>query len=315
MTTSCQLDKAQLQQLFAAYDTAPVSAFKLLSGGSENTNFWVKTSTGQYVLTICEQKSSAQCTQLANLLDYLQTHHFVTSRAVKTLDGRAVSFWCDKPVIVKTFIQGAILQEINTPILRKLGDNLARLHQLKAPSYLLDTVSFGRQTFELVNHYAPQSTFNAWLQNCAAYIDRFISDDLPKTLIHSDIFADNIIVDSTAAQATIMDFEEASHYYRIFDIGMMLIGCCCQDQQLSLAKATSLLQAYQQRIPLQDNEKASLQAFTVYAAAATAFWRHQNYHYVNPTPEMSEHHLAMTLLADNVRQIPPDDFATLSTDP
>lgn len=217
-------------------------------------------------------------------------------------------------MIVKTFIQGRILQDINTPILQKLGDNLARLHQIKAPDYLPHTVSFGRQNFKLVNHYAAQSTFNTWLQECAAYIDRFITDDLPKTLIHSDIFADNIIVDSTATQATIMDFEEASHYYRVFDIGMMLIGCCCQNQQLSLAKATSLLQEYQQRIPLKDNEKAALQAFTVYAATATAFWRHQNYHYVNPTPEMSEHHLAMTQLADNVRKIPLDDFAAIFSD-
>ncbi|MFT5708612.1 MAG: homoserine kinase type II [Oceanospirillaceae bacterium] len=306
-----QLDKQQVQQIFTAYDVSPVAAFKLLSGGSENTNFWVKTDTAEYVLTICEQKSIDECAQLANLLDYLQAHHFVTSGAVRTLDGRKTSLWCDKPVIVKTFISGVILQDISISLLPGLGNNLASLHAIKAPNYLPDVVGFGRQNFDFVNQYAADSVFNHWLQASAVYIDKFVSGDLPKTLIHSDIFADNIIIDTATQQATIMDFEEASYYYRIFDIGMMLIGCCCFDQQLSLTKATSLLQGYQQKIPLQDNEIAALQAFTVYAATATAFWRHQNYHYVNPTPDMSEHHLAMTELADNVRQISAADFSKI----
>ncbi|MEH6444008.1 MAG: phosphotransferase [Oceanospirillaceae bacterium] len=311
MTFNSQLDKQQVQQIFVAYDASPVAAFKLLSGGSENTNFWVKTGSAEYVLTICEQKSIDECIQLANLLDYLQAQHFVTSGAVKTLDGRKTSLWCDKPVIVKTFIKGVILQDISTSLLFGLGNSLGNLHAIKAPNYLPNVVSFGKQNFDLVNQYAADSVFNHWLQACTAYIDDFVSDYLPKTLIHSDIFADNIIIDAASQQATIMDFEEASYYYRIFDIGMMLVGCCCHDQQLSLTKAASLLQGYQQVIKLQDNEIAALQAFTVYAAAATAFWRHQNYHYVNPTPDMFEHHLAMTKLADNIRQISVADFSKI----
>ena len=36
-----------------------------------------------------------------------------------------------------------------------------------------------------------------------------------------------------ARRATIMDFEEASYYYRVFDIGMMFIGICCKEKNLA----------------------------------------------------------------------------------
>ena len=76
--------------------------------------------------------------------------------------------------------------------------------------------------------YAPESTFYKWLKEIQKYIESYISTDLPKALIHSDIFYNNIIVNKDSEKATIMDFEEACYYYRVFDIGMMIVGTCCR---------------------------------------------------------------------------------------
>lgn len=50
-------------------------------------------------------------------------------------------------------------------------------------------------------------------------------------------------------------------------------------------------------------EKKVLKAFTVYAATATAFWRHQNFNYVNVNPAMKNHYVEIQVLADFTKNL------------
>ena len=308
MTFYTRLNTAQIAAILAPYGIANIDSYQLLSGGSENSNYQVKTQSGDYVLTVCEQKSQQKSQQLVSLLDYLQANNFASSRAIKTSDGQSISLWENKAVILKEFIEGDILEDFSDSLLTYLGVELAALHSLPAPDYLPKDVSYGMHRFDEVKVYAGESEFYLWLLQTRQYIEKHVTDSLPKSLIHSDIFTNNVIVSKDGQRATIMDFEEASDYYRIFDIGMMLVGCCCTRGQLSLSKAASLLAGYRQHIQLQDSEIKALQAFSAYGAAATAFWRHQNFNYLNPDPQMQDHYLAMRDLADQVMSIPAATF-------
>jgi homoserine kinase type II len=308
MTELTKLSNQDVQALLAPYGISDITKVSLLSGGSENTNYKISTQKLSYVLTICEQKSISKSQQLTDLLDYLAANDFASSTVIKTLDGASVSCWDSKAIIVKSFIEGSIEKDLPDVMLNSLGNQLRHLHSLKAPSYLATTVDFGLERFELVKSYAADSEFCQWLDNTKQYVSDYISLNLPKSLIHSDIFYSNVIVAPNQQSVTIMDFEEAAHYYRIFDIGMLLIGTCCIDNQFKLEKAQHVMQGYQLRGRLSTHEIQALQAFSVYAAAATAFWRHQNYHYVNPTPDMFDHYLEMQQVAKQVRRIDPAEF-------
>lgn len=170
------------------------------------------------------------------------------------------------------------------------------------------TLSFGLEKFDEVTVYEPDSGFLKWLKETQALIESFISDELPYAMIHSDIFSDNIIVSKDGKIATIMDFEKATYYYRLFDIGMMIVGTCCDAGEVSLDKAKSLLTGYQKHITLVEAETKALQVFTAYGAAATAFWRHQNFNYVNVDKKMKDHYQAMQNIAINVLKIPSYEF-------
>ncbi len=77
---------------------------------------------------------------------------------------------------------------------------------------------------------------------------------------------------------------------------------------MSLDKAKSLLTGYQKHITLVEAETKALQVFTAYGAAATAFWRHQNFNYVNVDKKMKDHYQAMQNIAINVLKIPSYEF-------
>lgn len=265
------LNDEDLDAILFHYGIDNVQSFYALGGGSENTNYRVNTSTKTYILTICEQKSQEKSRELATLLEHLREHNFETSKLVKTTNGAMITMWHDKPVMFKDFIEGEIIEDLSEDLLMDLGKQLATLHQIEAPEYLPRTVSYGMERFDEVLVYAPDSSFYAWLKEMQSYIEGNLKSDLPKALIHSDIFYNNIIVDEKFNRATIMDFEEACYYYRVFDIGMMILGCCSEGEVVNLDKVSWLLEGYQQETQLLEKEFDALQAAVIYGAVATAF--------------------------------------------
>ena len=121
------------------------------------------------------------------------------------------------------------------------------------------------------------------------------------------MFFQNIISEGESA-ATIMDFEESANYYQVFDIGMTIIGICGEGKIVNLEKVRHFLDGYQSEVQLSADEIKSLKAFTIYAGASMAFWRHQNFNYVKLNPEMFNHYLDLKILVDYLLELEDDFF-------
>ncbi|MFS4491858.1 phosphotransferase [Maribacter sp. 2308TA10-17] len=302
------LNKNDIDEICRQYGIGNITSFLILNGGSENTNYQITTQDERYVLTICEQKTVQSARELAYLLEYLAENKFETSKLIRTIINEPISNWKGKPVMFKVFLNGEIIQDIPNSILEAIGEEIGQLHKIEAPDYLPKVLTYGKEYFHEAHAYAADSNFEKWLREIEDYIKPYFSEDLPKSLIHSDIFFSNIVVNTAENDVCIMDFEEAANYFRIFDIGMTLVGLCCNEGALNLSKATHLLRGYQKELALNASEKSSLQAFTVYAAAAMTFWRHRNFNHVNPEPEMFDHYLGLKVIADSVKNMPVSDF-------
>jgi len=306
-----KLVKPQIESILVQYSLGALLSTTLLSGGSENTNYKLHTSMGDFVLTLCEQKSLIETQQLADILAHLEQNHFATSKVLPNNDGQLVTLWEGKPVMIKNHLPGSIRKKLSKPILVSLGQQLAKLHLIKPPVYLKHNVTFGKESFNQIEIYDNNSDFQRWLYSIRSDIQEHVKQDLPKALIHSDVFFNNVIIDDDKLTATIMDFEEACCYYRVFDIGMMLVGLCEESDKLNVSNAQSVLAGYQQISQLHANEKQSLQSFAAYAAAATAFWRHKQFRYVMPDPKLRNHYLPMQYLGDDILNIPKREFGNV----
>ncbi len=308
MAEYTKLDKKQIESILAQYSLGSLLFTSLLSGGSENTNHRINTSKGDFVLTICEQKTLVEAQQLANLLAHLEQNNFTTSKVLSNSKGQLVTLWDGKPVMLKNHLPGSIHKNLSKQKLISLGQQLAKLHLIKPPDYLKHQVSFGKESFSKIEIYDNSSDFQKWLYSIRSDIHEHVKQSLPKALIHADVFFNNVIIDDDNSTAIIMDFEEACYYYRVFDIGMMLVGLCEESDKLNVINARTVLAGYQQISQLHENEKRSLQSFAVYAAAVTAFWRHQQHRYAMPNPKLKNHYLSMQHLGDDIRKIPKKEF-------
>jgi Ser/Thr protein kinase RdoA (MazF antagonist) len=75
-----------------------------MDGGLENTSYSVETSSGKYVLTLWDQKSLQQATNLATLLTYLTDRGIRTSRVVVPPNEPIVVLHNNKPVMLKRYV-------------------------------------------------------------------------------------------------------------------------------------------------------------------------------------------------------------------
>lgn len=302
------LTKQEVTSIFEAYSSDSIISATILSGGSENTNYLVVTQNGKYVVSICEQKTKQAANNLAQLLIHLEEKGFQTSKIILTKNEEVISIWKGKPIMIKKFIDGKIVENMSSQLLELLGKELGKLHKIEVPEFLPNTLNYGKEQFIKVNQYAANSAFEAWLNQQLEKVSPHLTGDLPKALIHSDIFCDNVIVSEDEQSISIMDFEEAADYYRIFDIGMAIIGTCADGETINLNKACYLLKGYQPHIQLLDIEKEALQAFTIYAGTCMTFWRHQHFNFVKPDPKLANHYLGLKVLVDDVAQYDTSKF-------
>lgn len=301
MTIYTKLNDKIIHQLIHQFDVGVLHNWKLLHGGSANTNHHIKTKKGQYILTICERKTVAETTILANLLKYLNQNQFDTTKIIPNKKGEILSFYQKKPILLKSYIKGRVEEEIAGDLLIKIGNSMAELHLIPAPDYLPTQPSFGQQAFHQLMEQKMTHPFVNWLTHQHLYILNKLHPNLPKVLIHGDVFGNNVVITANETPI-IMDFEEACYYYRIYDIGMAIIGLCQENGLINWKRATLFIQGYQAITPLLSLERNYLKDFIVYAATTIAFWRFRQFNILVPTSAYKDKYKAMVRLAEQAKE-------------
>ena len=310
MALYARLHRTEVEGLARRFGIEDISAFSVLDGGSENTSYRLETNSGYYVLTLWDQKPLEIVTNLANLLVYLTDQGIRTSKVIVPPKEPIVLLHDDKPVMLKRYIDGGPMVNLTGRLPDQLGEEMARLHELSAPSYLPDSFPYGRRYFPEVIDSNIGHAYVDWLSEKNNYLQKHIPRHLPTTLIHGDVFLDNMIVQGDQLIA-IIDFEEACHYYRGFDLGMVIVGACRDRHGISFESAGRFIRGYQRRATVQSSERESLKAFAVYAAVATSFWRFRHYHLRRPEARFHDRHVEMQTLADTIAEYPDSSFTEL----
>ena len=305
-----RLDTRAVEGLAHRFGIGDVITFSIMDGGLENTSYSVETSSGRYVLTLWDQKSLQHATNLATLLMYLTDRGIRTSRVVVPPSGPKVVLHDKKPVMLKCYVDGDVSANLTGNLLAQLGEEMARLHEIPAPSYLPQSFPYGRSYFAEVTDSNLRHAYIDWLSEKTRYLHKSIPQHLPMALIHGDVFFDNVIVKGDQLMA-IIDFEEACHYYRGFDLGMVIVGACRDSQGICFERAGRFIRGYQKKATLESIEREALKGFAVYAAVATSFWRFRQYHLRRPEPRLYEKHVEMQILADTISKYPESRFTEL----
>ncbi len=184
---------------------------------------------------------------------------------------------------------------------------MARLHQLAVPEFLLNQRTYGWQYLSSVIDQNVDPEYEVWIANRFTELTQRLPQELPRGLVHGDIFYDNVLFVGKKL-AAIIDLEEATHHYKAFDLGMGIVGMCCRKSTVELDQARALVNGYRQIRELEEGEKKALQLLCEYAAASVSCWRFWRYHVDTRIAEKANKHRQMMHLAEGIRNIPRARF-------
>jgi homoserine kinase type II len=306
MANYTQLLEKDIQKIASNYPIT-VKEFEAMEGGAGNSSFRLITDRGKFVLTVFDEKAWDFVTRLSQILAYLAKNSFKTTRVLSQTNGEMLTRHKNKPVMIKEYIDGEVHKKLSNKMLFQAGYSLAQLHQIPIPDFLSTQHPYGRQEFPAVFKNGIDHEYESWLAARFADFEENIPVELPRSIIHGDLFYDNMLFQDEALVALI-DFEEACAYYRVFDLGMAIIGQCSDGDSLSLQKARALVEGYQASNLISQNEIEVLQLFVVYAATATSYWRYWKYNIHFPLPEKKTGHWKTVHITDFVRAIPAQKF-------
>ena len=306
MTDFANLGNSELNQIVNKFDIAHFKKSEPMKEGQVNYNYLLETEKEKYVLTIFNKKNYDEIITLVGILEHLSEKKFPSSKLVETVNGDLFDTYQKQYVIMKKYIEGEIIENLNEKQLFKVGKILAELHNIDVPSFVPDKYPYGIESFEQVYvKKAEDEEYIKWLQKKEKYLKENISNGLPKVLIHGDVFYDNLLW-KNGMLAALIDFEYACNYYKIFDIGTAIIGNCIENEKINFQKAKSIIKGYRTLGRFDPKEIRQLKLFTEYAAIATSVLRFKLKGLINE--KKSRDYKEMMRTAENIHNFPKKEF-------
>jgi homoserine kinase type II len=255
------------------------------SGGIENTNYFVTTDQGAFVLTLFERLTFAQLPFYLRLMKHLAVHGVPVPEPSANRDGDVLHTLHGKPAAVVNRLKGKCELAPSAGHCAAVGDMLARMHlagrdfAMQQPN--LRALPWWNVTVPVVLPFlTPQQSglmrtelaYQNHVSSFAAY------RALPRGAIHADLFRDNVMFHTEAGSDTppqltgFFDFYFAGVDSFLFDIAVALNDWCVDlpTGVADAARTAALLEAYGRVRPLEAQERQLLPAMA--RAGAMRFW-------------------------------------------
>jgi homoserine kinase type II len=276
--------ESQLGAWLKSYSVGALATLEPIAAGIENTNYFVTTSQGRYVLTLFERLPAAELRFYLELMAHLARHGIPCPAPIADLADRYLSQLNGKPAALVTRLPGSSIGRPGEAECAELGALLARLH-LAGRSYAgyLENPRGAKwwrlAARDLQGQLAPQD--GALLEAELAFQSQHRFAELPRGPVHADLFRDNALFEGGRVSGVI-DFYFAGVDCLLYDLAVCANDWCLmepqRDRRLDAGRTHALLAAYHALRPLGPAEAAAWPAML--RAAALRFWlsRLHDYH-------------------------------------
>ena len=286
MSVFTPISESQLADWLKGYSVGVVSAFEPVAAGIENTNYFVTTSQGRYVLTLFERLPAGELPFYLGLMAHLARHGIPCPAPIADLADCYLSELNGKPAALVTRLPGASVERPEAAECAELGTLLARMH-LAGRSYrgYLENPR-GPRWWRLAAR-AVRPFLDAEREHLLDEELRFQSrhrfPDLARGPVHADLFRDNALFENGRISGVI-DFYFAGVDCFLFDLAVCANDWCLvdpeHDRRLEQSRARELLGAYAALRPLSPPEREAWPVML--RAAALRFWLSRLFDYHLP---------------------------------
>lgn len=278
-----------LSGFLAEYDIGSLVAFRGIAEGVENSNFSLRTTGGDFILTLYEKRvDPSDLPWFLGLMRHLADSGIGCPLPVRGTDGEALRMLCGRHAAITTFLPGVWPRRVQLAQCRALGEAMARLHLAGEGFTATRANALGpeawRPLLERCRAQADevQAGLAEELDRAASAILSAWPAGLPRGHIHADLFPDNVFF-LDGYLSGIIDFYFACTDLYAYDIAVCLNAWCFDlDFSFNVTRARALLAGYSGVRTLGEDELLALPVLA--QGAALRFLLTRLYDWLN-TPE------------------------------
>ncbi|NPT35122.1 homoserine kinase [Paraburkholderia xenovorans] len=261
MAVFTAVTEPQLAEWMRHYDLGDVVEFRGISSGIENSNFFLTTTRGEYVLTIFEKLTAEQLPFYLDLMRHLAAHRVPVPDPMPRENGALFGLLQGKPAAIVTRLEGAPELAPGVEHCIEVGQMLARMHLAGRdyPAYQpnLRSLPWWKETVPTILPFL-EGGQRELLSSELAYQEAFFASAdyaaLPEGPCHADLFRDNAMFahaePGTGHEVRLggfFDFYFAGCDKWLFDVAVTVNDWCVDlaTGKLDAARTEAMLRAYQ----------------------------------------------------------------------
>jgi homoserine kinase type II len=277
-----------LERLLEQYDIGQPLSFKGIAEGIENSNFYLQTDRGAFILTLYEKRVAAEDLPFfIGLMEHLAEGGVHCPLPVKTKAGHALVSLNRRNAAIVTFLTGIALRRPDAAHCASAARVLAGLHKAGGGFALTRRNALGpagwRPLAEAIHGAdAIEEGLTALITTSLDGLVAGWPADLPGGVIHADYFPDNVLFVGNEVGGVI-DFYFACNDAFVYDLAIMLNSWCFElDGSYNITKGQAVINAYRAARPLSEAEIAALPVLM--RGAALRFLLTRTYDWLNRDP-------------------------------
>lgn len=271
MSVFTPISRAQMHDFVTEYRIGQLTQFVGIDGGTDNSNYFVDTSQGRFVLTIFERLTAAELPFFLSLGDQLKAYNCLVAEPIHDTNGRALQSLSGKPAVLFQRVAGHHIASPSIAHCQQMADALADVHlaplRFDSPPKNAFGLAWLHQHLEFDGWQAPDD--KALFTKLVAQFDTLLSLDLPQGIIHADLFHDNALFEEDQL-CGVIDWYFACHDWLLLDVAIMVNDWCVKGNDFDRNKVSAMVHAYQQKRTFTPDENGAFT--TMRLLAATRFW-------------------------------------------
>ncbi len=272
MAVYTQVDEAELIAFLEGYDIGRLLSCKGIAEGVENSNYFLHTDAGSFILTLYEKRvAETDLPFFLGLMEHLARRGVTCPQPVKNRAGAALGRLSGRPAVIVTFLDGYAIHHPEAEHCAALGEALAQLH-LAGDGFAMTrantlSVAGWRPLFTPFAARAGEvaEDLRDIVETELAHLESKWPRALPVGVIHADLFPDNVFFLGDRISGLI-DFYFACTDALAYDLAICLNAWCFDAAHMYRPeRGAALLAAYQRLRPL---SPAEIDAFPLLARGA-----------------------------------------------
>ena len=271
------------------YSVGALQDLQPIVAGIENTNYFVATARGRFVLTLYERLPAEELPFYLNLMAHLARAGVECPAPEPDRTGALFSLLNGKPASLVTRLDGAPVIAPTPVHCAAVGAALGRLHVASTTYRARLTNRRGpawwRQAARAVRPHLDAGQ-NELLAAELKFLTGFGRGAMPRGAIHGDLFCDNVLFSDTRVSG-IIDFGFAATDFLAYDLAIAINDWCIEKDGAHVGAlepdlVAAMAGAYDAVRPLTADERTQWSALL--RAAALRFWLSRLYDLHLPRP-------------------------------